>query len=122
MMPKQILTLLCLLCVMAAASAQTEVKDSLGVDTPQANTPAALLKGRVSGVLVTATDGTLDKTWQEIADADVAVIVFAGDDVYHKEFVTTVSFDEKNESYDIDVLPRGLTFSLRFFVFFKHLF
>ena len=58
-------------------------------------------------LLVTATDGTLDKTWQEIADADVAVIVFAGDDVYHKEFVTTVSFDEKNESYDIDVLPRG---------------
>jgi TonB-dependent SusC/RagA subfamily outer membrane receptor len=58
MMPKQILTLLCLLCATAAASAQTEVKDSLGVDSPQANTPAALLKGRVSGVLVTATDGS----------------------------------------------------------------
>ena len=57
-MPKKSLALLCLLCVTAAASAQTEVKDSLGVDAPQANTPAALLKGRVSGVLVTATDGS----------------------------------------------------------------
>ena len=58
MMPKQILALLCLLCVTAAASAQTEVKDSLGVDSPSANTPATLLKGRVPGVLVTATDGS----------------------------------------------------------------
>ena len=47
-----------LLCLAMPAFAQTEVKDSLGVDKPQANTPAALLKGRLSGVLVSATDGS----------------------------------------------------------------
>lgn len=41
MMLQKILALLCLLSVTATASAQTEVKDSLGVDSQSANTPAA---------------------------------------------------------------------------------
>ena len=57
-MRKQILTLLCLLGLAVTAWAQSEVKDTLGLDKSQATTPAALLKGRVPGVLVTATDGS----------------------------------------------------------------
>ena len=57
-MPKHFLTFLCLLAFAGAAFAQPEVKDSLGMDKPLATTPAALLKGRVPGVLVTATDGS----------------------------------------------------------------
>ena len=57
-MPKKFFALLCLLCVSAASFGQAAVTDSLGLDKPQANTPAALLKGRVPGVLVTATDGS----------------------------------------------------------------
>ena len=40
------------------ASAGTDVKDSLGVDKSVAQTPAALLKGKVSGVRVSLTDGS----------------------------------------------------------------
>ena len=57
-MLKKILTLLCLLGLAVTALAQSEVKDTLGLDKSQATTPAALLKGRVPGVLVTATDGS----------------------------------------------------------------
>ena len=57
-MPKKFFAFLCLLCVSAASFGQAVVTDSLGVDKSQANTPASLVKGRVSGVLVTATDGS----------------------------------------------------------------
>ena len=52
------ITFFCALCLAMPSFAQSEVQDSLGLDKPQATTPAALLKGRVPGVLVTATDGS----------------------------------------------------------------
>lgn len=58
-MSKHIFTFLCLLCLTAPSFAQTEVKDTLGLDKSWANTPAAILEGKVPGVLVTATDGSL---------------------------------------------------------------
>ena len=58
-MSKHIFTFLCLLCLTAPSFAQTEVKDTLGLDKSWANTPATILEGKVPGVLVTATDGSL---------------------------------------------------------------
>ena len=48
---------------------------------------------------------TLDKTWQEITDADVVVIVWEEFDLSVREFVASTNFDDKSESYEVTVLP-----------------
>lgn len=67
--------------------------------------------GSGGGVLVvTDTDGTLDKTWQEIVDADLAVIrqeINAEDDPPPRGFVSPVIYhtiDLKSGGYTIGVL------------------
>ena len=67
--------------------------------------------GSGGGVLVvTDTDGTLDKTWQEIVDADLAVVrleINDEDDPPPRGFISPVVYhtiDSKSGDYDIGVM------------------
>ena len=60
--------------------------------------------GSGGGVLVvTDTDGTLDKTWQEIHDADFAVVISAYPGGRFFDFVADIGHTEDNTDFYISV-------------------
>lgn len=63
--------------------------------------------GSGGGVLVvTDTDGTLDKTWQEIHDADFAVVVLTNGTTVGKYAVTSTSYVESE--YTVETADEGV--------------
>ena len=70
--------------------------------------------GSGGGVLVvTDTDGTLDKTWQEIHDADFAVIKEDDSSIYgNRGFVKKSYYDSRSNNYVVNVEGEvGATYS-----------
>lgn len=62
--------------------------------------------GSGGGVLVvTDTEGTLDKTWQEIADADIAVVIVASEN--KTSHLTVYNVSESNHAVSCIIMGRS---------------